>query len=93
LRSGALRFAVALACLCAVMALQLYFWPVTHKTPFLYLLGTIAFAGWYCGPAPGLLLTLLSALFSAHFFIWPYKSVSIEHPYDWLTLVAFIGVA
>jgi PAS domain S-box-containing protein len=93
LRGGALRFAVALACLCVVMALQLYFWPVTHKTPFLFLLGTIAFAGWYCGPAPGLLLTLLSALFAAHFFIWPYKSVSIEHPYDWLTLVVFIGVA
>jgi PAS domain S-box-containing protein len=93
LRSGALRFALAVACLCAVIALQFYFRRVTYKTPFLFLLGTIAFAGWYCGPAPGLLLTLLSALFSAYFFIGPHKSVSIEHPYDWLTLVGFIGVA
>lgn len=82
--------AVGLTVLAFVLTL---FSPLQSGSPFLLFLGAVLVSALYGGWGPGLLSTVLSALFSAYFFLAPVHALSIASPDDILRFAIFLVLA
>ncbi len=71
---GVALFAVVLAML---LMLLLNHWVAMTQSPFLMFFGAVMVSAWYGGIGAGLFATLLSALLSTYFFIYP--TYSLHH--------------
>ncbi len=71
LRSGLVRYAVAIIVLIITAVLTLALEPYLDRTPTFFYLAAVVFASWYGGLGPGVLVTILSGLILAYFFAEP----------------------
>ena len=90
LPSRTLRYGVAVASVGLALGLKLLFDRVTTQdTPFLLTFGAIMVSAWYGGLGPGLLATVLGALITDYFFLYPTGSFAGLSP-EAVPLVAFL---
>src|SRR5215216_4697726 len=67
-----LRYGVAMLAVGAALGIKLLLDPLTvQDTPFLLVFGAIIVSTWYGGLGPGLLATVVSALATDYFFLYP----------------------
>src|SRR5215218_10199983 len=67
-----LRYSVAMLAVGAALGIKLLLDPLTvQDTPFLLVFGAIIVSTWYGGLGPGLLATVVSALATDYFFLYP----------------------
>ena len=75
--SRPLRYGVAVASVSLALGLKLLLDPFTlQDTPFLLTFGAIMVSAWYGGLGPGLFATVLAALTTDYFFLYPRGSFS-----------------
>jgi PAS domain S-box-containing protein len=90
LPSWPLRYGVAVASVGLALGLKLLLDPITiQDTPFLLTFGAIMVSAWYGGLGPGLSATVLAALITDYFFLYPRASFSGLSP-EAVSLVAFL---
>ncbi len=71
------RYGVAVASVALAFGLKMLIDPlVVQQTPFLLLFGAIMLSAWYGGLGPGILATVLAALITDYFFLYPRGSFS-----------------
>ena len=77
-----LRYGVAVLAVALAFALKLLIEPlIIQDTPFLLVFAAIMFSAWYGGLGPGLLATVLAALITDYFFLYPvgtFTGLSLE---------------
>jgi PAS domain S-box-containing protein len=72
-----LRYGVAVLAVGVALLVKLLLDPLTiQDTPFLLIFGAIIVSAWYGGLGPGLLATIVSALITDYFFLYPKGSFS-----------------
>ncbi len=75
--SRPLRYGVALASVSLALSLKFLLDPLTvQDTPFLLTFGAIMVSAWFGGLGPGILATVLAALITDYFFLYPRGSFS-----------------
>src|SRR5215204_3427979 len=73
----ALRYGVAVLAVGAALGIKLLLDPLTvQDTPFLLVFGAIIVSAWYGGLGPGLLATVVSALATDYFFLYPRGAIT-----------------
>ena len=88
--SRPLRYGVAFASVGLALGLKLLLDPLTvQDTPFLLTFGAIMVSAWYGGLGPGLLATVLAAVITDFFFLYPRGAFSELSP-EALPLAAFL---
>ncbi|GAC1539535.1 MAG: hypothetical protein NVS2B9_06510 [Myxococcales bacterium] len=85
------RFAAPLAAVALTLALERAFRPFFGMRPFLLLFLAVAFAGWYCGFAPGLAAVAAAGL-GALFILPPVDTFALG-PHQALSLAGFVAVS
>lgn len=90
-RFGLAVLAVGIACLVRLLAGSL----LAGRFPLLIFFPALLLSAWYGGLWPGLLATILSALFLLVFWIEPFGVLGIAHPASvlWILLFIAVGVA
>ena len=77
-----LRYVVALLSVAAAFGLKLLIEPlIVQETPFLFVFAAVMVSAWYGGLGPGLLATVLAALVTDYFFLYPtgdFSGLSLE---------------
>jgi PAS domain S-box-containing protein len=69
---------VAVTILALLLMLGLDPWLATSQNPFLLFFGAVAIAALYGGTKPGIVATLLSALFANYFFFAPKREITLD---------------
>jgi PAS domain S-box-containing protein len=79
-RSQVQRYGVAVLAVVLAMLLMLLFnsWVAMTQSPFLMFFGAVMVSAWYGGMGAGLLATLLSALLSNYYFVYPTYSLVLD---------------
>lgn len=91
-RKVLLRYVFAAAALIAAVAVcvGLNALPVGDRLAYLILFPAVAFSAWYCGVAPSILVTILSALGAAYGFQPRFHPFPRLTPVDELSILAFL---
>ena len=74
------RYGVAILAVVLALLLMLLLnpWVTMTKSPFVMFFGAVMVSAWYGGMNPGVVATILSALLSAYFFIYPTFAPTLE---------------
>ena len=76
--SPPVRYGVAAAAVAAALGLKLLLDPlIVQETPFLLVFAAIMVSAWFGGLGPGLLATVLAALITDYFFLYPVRTFSV----------------
>ena len=76
-----LYYGVAVMSVAAALGLKLLLEPlIVQETPFLFVFAAVMVSAWYGGLGPGLLATVLAALITDYFFLYPVGSFSVSGP-------------
>lgn len=88
--TAGIRYAVALLATAAALLCRFALNPVLGGyVPYITLIPTMAFCGWYCGPGPTIFSALIAIAGAQYWFIYPFHSLAVVNVPQAVAILSF----